>query len=109
MNRWAFAIPTLLVAGMALAQQPEPTELPAVRVMVMHGGPEEFVTVSCKTPDEMTMDDVQRVLDVKDPTKVLGLRKQLVAAATEACSARIEKIMVSRTGDSSDVTWKAAD
>lgn len=108
MNRWAFAIPTLLLAGMALAQQPEPTELPAVRVMVMHGGPEEFVTVSCKTPDEMTMDDVHRVLDVKDPTKVVGLRKQLVAAATEACAASIEKIMVSRTGDSSDVTWKAA-
>lgn len=109
MNRWTCAIPALLLAGTALAQQQEPTDLPAVRVTVMHVGSEEFVTVGCESPDEMTNDDVQRVLDVKDPARVPALRKQLIGAAGEACASKIGKIMVSRSADSGDLTWKAAD
>jgi len=109
MNKWTCAIPALLlVAGTALAQQ-EPSTLPAVKVTVMHAGTEEFVTVACKTPEEMTSDDVRRILDVKDPAKVPALRKKLVGAATEACAAGETEILVSRSADSGDLTWKAAD
>lgn len=103
MNNSCKAFLLVLVGGVAAAQQRLPS------VTVTYSGSEQFVTVACSAPEAITSDDAQRVLDVKDVAQIRGLRTKLIGAASEACAAKVPKILVSRTASGGSLTWKAAD
>jgi hypothetical protein len=92
-----FALPALLVGGLAAAQQ----TLPAIEVR----GDTETVQVSCTQPDTVTADDVTRVLSIEDPTDTRVLRNKFIAVVAEACEAGVPHIMVTR-GSHNDLSWK---
>ena len=92
----------LLAFGAASAQQ----RLTTVEV---RADTRESVDVACASPGSVSNDDIERVLAVTDPSKVNGLRKKFVAAATEACKAGIPKILVSRSASGGALTWKRLD
>jgi hypothetical protein len=93
------AIPFVLASSTALAQQ----SLPTVEVRV---DSERTMVIACSNP-KPEMKDVERVLQITDSKQTPSLRKQLMAAAAEGCTAGIPRIEVTRTGNS--LKWKAMD
>jgi hypothetical protein len=92
-----FALPALLVGGVAAAQQ----TLPAIVVR----GDTETVQVSSTQPDTVTADDVKRVLTIDDPGSTRVLRNKFIGVVSEACAAGIARIQVTR-GSHDELSWK---
>ena len=96
-----FVLSAVLACGAAFAQQ----RLTTVEV---RADSRESVEVSCASPS-ISMDDVGRVLAVKDPARTSALRKKMISAASEACKAGIPRILVSRGVNAGSLTWKQMD
>jgi hypothetical protein len=94
------ALGSLLVCGVASAQ----STLPTVEV---RAGTLESVEVSCADPASVKSEDVERVLSIQDSNMTRRLRKELIAAVSDACKAGIPHILVTR--DAHDLTWKRAE
>ena len=91
------AFPALLAGGIAAAQQ----TLPAIEVR----GNTETVQVSCTEPDTVTMEDVERVLSIDDPSTTRVMRRKFIAIVSDACKAGIPHILVTR-GSHDNLSWK---
>ena len=94
------ALSVVLASSAALAQQ----SLETVEVRV---DSERTMVIACSNPQKPELSDVERVLQITDPTQTPGLRTQLLAAAADGCKAGIPRIQVSRTGNA--LKWKAMD
>jgi hypothetical protein len=92
------AFPALLICGAASAQ----TTLPSIEV---RAGTNESVMVSCKKPDSVSREDVERVLSIEDSSMTRAIQKRFVAAVSEACKAGVAHILV-KSDSTGTVTWK---
>jgi hypothetical protein len=84
--------------GAATAQ-----ELATVEVRAEDG--KQAITLSCKEPNNPSLDEVSRVLAISDPATTNEMRTKLLEVAAEACAKHTPSILVSRTGSGS-LTWK---
>lgn len=88
----------LLASGIVTAQK----TLPAVEV---RAASDKTLVIACANPEQPRIEDVNRTLGVTNPAQGNKLRRQLMAAVAEACSAGKARIQVART-DSGSLTWK---
>ena len=66
---------------------------------------ERTITIACSDPSEPSLKEVEQVLKINDPTQSKGLRDKLMAAAAEACTQKVPRILVTRSASGS-LTWK---
>ena len=90
----------LFASGSALAQQ---EALGAIEVKAEDS--DRTITIACSDPAEPSLKEVEQVLSINDPTQSKGMRDKLMAAAAEACTQKVPKILVTRSATGS-LTWK---
>lgn len=95
----ALSMLTLAAAGAANAQ-----ELAAVEVRAADDA-ERSIVLSCKQENNPSLQDVDRVLMINDPTQSANYRDKLLKAASEACAQNQARILVQR-GQNGGLTWK---
>jgi hypothetical protein len=95
----ALSMLTFAAAGAATAQ-----ELATVEVRASEDASRSIV-LSCTQENNPSLQDVDRVLLIQDPTQSAKLRTKLVAAAAEACAQNEPRILVQR-GQNGGLTWK---
>jgi hypothetical protein len=88
----------ILSAGSAVAQ-----ELKTIEVRAEES--ERSIVMSCISPAEPSLKDVEQVLTISDPAMARGMRTKLMDAAAEACAKNEAKILVSR-GANGALIWK---
>lgn len=93
------ALSILFAAGAANAQ-----ELATVEVRAAEDS-ERTIVLSCTEENNPSLQDVDRVLMIKDPTQSANYRTKLIKAASEACAANEPRIIVQR-GQNGGLTWK---
>jgi|SRR5688572_23126635 len=95
----ALSLLTLAAAGTATAQ-----DLATVEVQAADDATRSIV-LSCQQENNPSLQDVDRVLMIQDPTQSAKLRTKLLAAAAEACAQNQPRILVQR-GQNGGLTWK---
>lgn len=94
------ALSILLAAPAALSAQ----ELATVEVRAAEDA-ERSIVLSCKQENNPSLQDVDRVLMINDPTQSAAYRTKLLKAASEACAQNEPRIVVQR-GQNGGLTWK---
>ena len=90
---------TLFASAGALAQE----ALGAIEVKAEES--DRTISIACNDPAQPSLKEVEEVLSINDPTQSKGLRDKLMAAAAEACTQKVPKILVTRSATGS-LTWK---
>jgi uncharacterized caspase-like protein len=89
----------VFASGSALAQE----ALSTIEVKAEES--ERTMTISCVDPVEPSLKEVETVLNIADPAQANPLRKELMAAAAEACAKQVPKISVARTAKG-NISWR---
>jgi hypothetical protein len=103
MSRKRFvALSLVLASSAALAQQ----SLATVEVRAGSlADSERSMFITCSHTGKLNVNDVERVLQIRDSRQTPALSKKLAAAAAEGCKAGIPRILVTRSGTS--LKWEA--